>query len=172
MHVLIFSTTSEIFLILRRIQRDATINEHWSSCKIPVILHRFSKNTGTQNFTKVRPVRSEFFHSDGQTNRHAKITVAFRNFANAPTDVSKYFICIQHIVLEKLLFRLCNQKVYSQIAWVTRNFRFGVKGTTDTIRVKPTSLKYLTMDLVPPHMRNFSKSITNTSVRHSKSLRT
>ena len=44
MYVLIFSTTfPEIFFILRRIQRDMTINVRSSSCKIPVILVRFLK---------------------------------------------------------------------------------------------------------------------------------
>jgi len=32
---------SEIFLILGRIQLDIVINEHRSSCKVPVILDRF-----------------------------------------------------------------------------------------------------------------------------------
>jgi hypothetical protein len=40
--VLIFSATlSEIFLILRRIQRDVFINVRTSSCKLPVIFVRF-----------------------------------------------------------------------------------------------------------------------------------
>jgi hypothetical protein len=42
MCVLILSTTlSETFLILRRIQRDIIINVHRSSCKVPVIPVRF-----------------------------------------------------------------------------------------------------------------------------------
>ena len=42
MYVLIFSTNlSEIFLIQRRIQRDAITNVHKCSCKVPVILVRF-----------------------------------------------------------------------------------------------------------------------------------
>ena len=32
---------------------------------------------------KIRPVRAEFFHADGQTDM-TKLTVAFRNFAEAP----------------------------------------------------------------------------------------
>jgi hypothetical protein len=34
------------------------------------------------NFIKIRPVGAELFHTDGQTDM-AKLTVAFRNFANA-----------------------------------------------------------------------------------------
>jgi hypothetical protein len=42
MSVLIFSTTLlEIFLILRRIQRDIVISVKTSSCKVPVILVGF-----------------------------------------------------------------------------------------------------------------------------------
>ena len=40
--ILIFSTTlSEIFLFLRKTQRDISINVRTSSCKVPVILGRF-----------------------------------------------------------------------------------------------------------------------------------
>jgi hypothetical protein len=35
------------------------------------------------NFTKIRSVGAELFHTDGQTDK-MKLTVAFRNFANAP----------------------------------------------------------------------------------------
>ena len=45
-------------------------------------LERFSKNTKLSNFTKIRPVRAEFFHSDGQTDM-TKLTVAFLSFAYA-----------------------------------------------------------------------------------------
>ena len=42
MVVLILSAIlAETFLILRRIQRDTTINVHRSSCKVPVIPVRF-----------------------------------------------------------------------------------------------------------------------------------
>jgi len=35
---------------------------------------------------KIRPVGAEFFHADGRTDM-TKLTVAFRNFANAPKNV-------------------------------------------------------------------------------------
>ena len=46
-------------------------------------LDRFSKNTQIQNFMKLRRMGAEFFHADGQTDM-TKLTVAFRNFTNAP----------------------------------------------------------------------------------------
>jgi len=42
----------------------------------------FSKRTQILNFLKLRPVKSEFFHTDGQTDR-AKVIVALSNFACA-----------------------------------------------------------------------------------------
>jgi len=78
---------SEIFRILRRIQRDI-INVSASSFKvsyIPVrlernlnLLDRLSKNTKISNFMKIRPVGAELFHADGQTDM-TKLIVAFRN---------------------------------------------------------------------------------------------
>ena len=44
MCVLIFSTTTEKFLIRRRIQRDVIKDVYWSSCKVPVFLVRFERN--------------------------------------------------------------------------------------------------------------------------------
>jgi len=70
---------SEKFLILRRIQRDIIINVHRPSCKVPVILVRFSwnlnfvgrcsKNTQIWNFMKILPVGAKLFHADGRTRR-------------------------------------------------------------------------------------------------------
>jgi hypothetical protein len=34
---------------------------------------------------KIRPVGAEFFHVDGRTDM-TKLTVAFRNFVNVPTN--------------------------------------------------------------------------------------
>jgi len=38
---------------------------------------------------KIRPVGAELFHVDGQTDM-AKLTVAFRNFSNAPTKKESF----------------------------------------------------------------------------------
>jgi len=37
---------------------------------------------------KIRSVRAELFHADGRTHM-TKLTVAFRNFANAPKNYKK-----------------------------------------------------------------------------------
>jgi len=54
-------------------------------------LDRVSKNAQISNFIKIRPVGSELLHADGQTDGRTvgrtdmtKLTVAFRNFLNAP----------------------------------------------------------------------------------------
>jgi hypothetical protein len=60
------------------------------------------KKPQIQDFIKIRPDAAELFHSDGQTNRQAQIILAFRNFANAPKVVSKYLICGQHTVFQKV----------------------------------------------------------------------
>jgi hypothetical protein len=43
----------------------------------------FEKNTQISNFMKIRLVGAELFHSDRRTDM-TKLTVPFRNFANAP----------------------------------------------------------------------------------------
>ena len=68
-------------------------NEYWSSYNVHVFLIRFkwnlnilgnsSKNSQILNFIEIRPVWAELFHSDGPTDM-TKLTVSFRNFANAP----------------------------------------------------------------------------------------
>jgi len=44
---------------------------------------RISKNSQISNVTKIRPVGTELFHVDRQTDM-TKLIVAFRNFASTP----------------------------------------------------------------------------------------
>ena len=83
--VFIFSIfVSKAFPILRTIQLKNITNARRSSCNVKY-LDRFSKNTQISNFTKIRPVEAKFSYADGQTDM-TKLTVAFRNFANAPKN--------------------------------------------------------------------------------------
>jgi hypothetical protein len=88
----------ETFFILRRIQRDFSINLHRSSCKVPVIVVRFYL-TRLNFFTDFRKILkyqlswksfqwepSCSMRTDRQTDRQTdmtKLMVAFRNFAKA-----------------------------------------------------------------------------------------
>jgi hypothetical protein len=47
-------------------------------------LKDFAKNIQKLNFMKIRPVVAQLFHVDGERDI-MKLTVAFQNFANAPT---------------------------------------------------------------------------------------
>jgi len=68
---------SEIFVILRRTERDMIKNVYWYACKVSVILlrfqsnlnflDRFSKNIQLPNFIKLRPVGAGLIHGDTKT---------------------------------------------------------------------------------------------------------
>jgi len=45
---------------------------------------------------KIRPVGTEFFHADGETDM-VQLTDTFRNFANAPTNRWTYVLA--HVLL-------------------------------------------------------------------------
>jgi hypothetical protein len=67
-------------------------NVQWPSCTVPVIIVNLSRNlnfldrlsnTQISNFMKICAVAAQLFHADGRTVM-TKLTVAFRNSANAP----------------------------------------------------------------------------------------
>jgi hypothetical protein len=80
---------SEIFLVLRRPERDMIKNIYWFSCKVPVIFVRFrwnlkcfdglSKSTQIPNFMKILPVGTEMFHAYRRTDV-TRLIVAFSRF--------------------------------------------------------------------------------------------
>ena len=67
----------EVFLILRRIERDIVVNVKTSSCEVPVNLagfqwnlnfyDRFSKNSQIPNCIKILVVVAQLFLADGRT---------------------------------------------------------------------------------------------------------
>jgi hypothetical protein len=52
------------------------------------------EKTWMSNFIKIRPVKGELFHADGQTDL-TKLIVAFHNFANAPKTWRFYIIKVK-----------------------------------------------------------------------------
>jgi len=103
------STIFLIFLILRRVLRDIAINIY-KSCKLSTILVGFWRNFNSlKKFSKngqyqvswnsfqcapscsMRMDRRKDGETDGQTDM-TKLTVAFRNFANAPKKCLKTHI--------------------------------------------------------------------------------
>jgi len=48
-------------------------------------LDRCLKNTQKSNFTKIHPVGAELYHADRRTDT-TKLTAAFHNIANAPSN--------------------------------------------------------------------------------------
>jgi len=112
--VILSATLSETSLVLRRAEWDM-INVHTSSCKYPLFLsdlnETFIFSTYFRNnaqISEVCPVAAEF-QADGQTDM-AKLIVAFRCFANAPSFSDSYKICTWCAVTtssQVVLFLMC-----------------------------------------------------------------
>jgi hypothetical protein len=80
------------------------------------ILNIFSKNTQISIFMKIHPVGEELYHAEGRTDM-TKLTVAFRNLANAPKHASILNVTYQvsYRVIKKSLCTLhmyCNHQVH------------------------------------------------------------
>jgi hypothetical protein len=85
----------KIFLILRRIDRDIVKISKRLHVKYPLFCRvsiklefsrqSFEKQAQVSSFVKIRQVRAKLFHADGLTDM-TKLTVAFRNFTNAPKN--------------------------------------------------------------------------------------
>ena len=105
---------SKTSLILRSIQPDITTNVRTSSCEVPVLLSGFNV---TVNFrSHFRKILECQFHGnpsngsplvpseriDRQTDM-TKLTVACRNFANAPEEQTAIFLLLSRVFC--LIFR-------------------------------------------------------------------
>ena len=107
-------TLSEIFLILRRTERDVITQVCRSSCEVSVLNETwiFSTDFGKQphisNFINILSVVAELFRAGGwrggQTDM-TKLIVAFRNFAKALKTI-KYIplICDRSVTTQNLAF--------------------------------------------------------------------
>jgi hypothetical protein len=57
-----------------------------SNCKQTQTAQTDISNPATCNFTKTNPVRTDYFHEDGQADRRDETNTRFQNFSNAPKD--------------------------------------------------------------------------------------
>jgi hypothetical protein len=105
---------SEIFLILRRIQRGVIVDGHRSLCKVPVILvgfywhfdvfDRFSRKYGSINFYENYPEGAELFNADLQAGRrtdgHDEADSRFSQFCEKRVKCISYLtqstFCLVH----------------------------------------------------------------------------
>jgi len=70
-----------------------------SSCKVADIfslffINIFSQESPTSDFRNIHPLGAEMIHSDGRTSRRSdmmKVTGAFCDYANAPTETKHWF---------------------------------------------------------------------------------
>jgi len=82
-----------------------------------IFFKHFSISTLISNFIKIRPVGAELFRADRQTDM-TKLTVAFRNYKNAPqrvatntTELSVGFTVVPSAVLQLcscVVLQLCS----------------------------------------------------------------
>jgi len=82
-----------------------------------------SKNTQIPNFMKIHPVGTELLHADGRTDGQAsvtRLTVAFRNFANAPKNTP---VLLHHSYLEQGKFLPQRDAVNISVTGIGDNYQ-------------------------------------------------
>jgi len=103
MCVWVFSTIlSEIIIILKRTRQDFTIYVNRCTCKVTIILLKFSRNTQISNSIKVCPAAFELLNAD----RQMELIFAFDNSANAHNTVK----C------------RCNERQYNEMFRIAKKF--------------------------------------------------
>jgi hypothetical protein len=106
-------------------------------------------------FIKIRPVGAELFHSDRQTDM-TKLIVAFRNFANAPTEILKRLgqltVTMRHVLTSKCTCRVhrhcCTKShLYMYISYSMRQSSRWVDNTSSACQIKGTlpTRKFITI---------------------------
>jgi hypothetical protein len=116
---------SEIFLSLRRNERDMIISVYWSSCKMSVILAKFKRNLNfidrfsrymqISNFTKIHSVGAELFHVDVHSDRHDD-PVTIRNFAKA--SIKHYTLPKINGIKKRLFCSVCYEQNFTKL-WLS-----------------------------------------------------
>ena len=86
---------SEIFIILRRIQRDIVTNVYMPSSKLETwVFSTYFRKIDNIKFMKIRPVGAKLFHADAVTDS-TKLIVVFHNFASASKRTPVLYIFLK-----------------------------------------------------------------------------
>jgi hypothetical protein len=110
-------------------------NETW------FFIDRLWNNHQIENFIKIRSVEAEFFHADGQTDM-TKLIVAFCNFANAPKNYFRIFLCLEGLNSQAIK---CQSKCCSDL-----KHRMNGISAVSCVVIRPLVPSYKATRHVPP----------------------